>query len=59
MIRVRIERYNALEIGANPEGLLWYEYGEPVGRAIIEAWNGELPVDDPLNWVSVEVIDAG
>ena len=59
MIRLHIERIPEHVSITSPhaDGLLWFKNGRFVGRAIIEAWNGKYPVDSPLNWVPVEVID--
>ncbi len=70
MIRLRIERLSDAEIATVTErpvghndgvdGLIWFEYGLPIGRVIIEQYDESdmwCPANPEDNWVPIEVID--
>ena len=65
MIRLRLDRMDYSEdpeygTGPSRNGLIWYAYGQPVGRVIIEEYHRIVGVDgDGYEWIPVEMVDDG
>jgi hypothetical protein len=66
MIRLKLLRLDYSEdpeYGSGPhrKGLIWYEYGQPVGRVIIEEYHrivNSAGNDEGYEWIPVEMVEV-